>query len=150
MRFAILLNGRVTSIQEADEPVCGDSMMPVQHDTAQVGWLLSGNKLIPAPAPTPEYITKTILEPVDVFFNELKNTFTAENILMGITQLGKTKLIADALKDIDYYGKGRSLYEVLNAINAVVITPEMAPFITTDRMRLLANKVRKYLGIPEA
>lgn len=65
--------------------------------------------------------------------NELIKRFASENIVMGITQAGKTKLIADALKDVHYYAQTGSLYECLTAIDAVDITPEMAPFLTSER-----------------
>lgn len=65
--------------------------------------------------------------------NEIIKQFATENILMGITQAGKTKLIADTMSSVMYYCQTGSLYEVLTALNAINITPEMSPFLTTAR-----------------
>jgi hypothetical protein len=65
--------------------------------------------------------------------NEIIRQFATENILMGITQAGKTKLIADSMSSVMYYCQTGSLYEVLTALNTINITPEMSPFLTTAR-----------------
>lgn len=73
--------------------------------------------------------------------NNIINKFCAENILLGITQYGKTKIIADALKDVFYYAQTGSLYECLTAMDAITITEEMAPFLTNERRIELKNKI---------
>ena len=78
--------------------------------------------------------------------NDLIRQFAAENIAMGITQAGKTKLIADILKDVFYYAQTGSLYECIAAIDAIVILPEYAPFITEERKTDLKNKVLDVLA----
>jgi hypothetical protein len=74
-------------------------------------------------------------------FNKLVNEVAGENIIGQITAAGKTKLIADALKDVVYYGSQGSLWEVYSAIEKIEITPEMAPFLTEERKQLLKNRV---------
>jgi len=74
--------------------------------------------------------------------------FASENVLMGITQAGKTKLIADTLKDVSYYLNSGSLYEADNAASLVQITEEMSPFLTPARITTFRNKIRAYLGLP--
>lgn len=75
-------------------------------------------------------------------FNQLSGQFAAENVLMGITQLGKTKLIADILAGVLRYGQSGSLYEVLNEIDRIVVTAEMAPFITAARLSEMKIKIQ--------
>ena len=82
-----------------------------------------------------------------MFANEIITKAIAENVAMGITQTGKTKLILDTLKDVYYYLQAGSLYEVLTAVDAITVTPEMSPFITSDRLLIFKNKIRAYLGL---
>lgn len=65
----------------------------------------------------------------------------AENIALGITSSGKTKLIADALFPVMMYGSCGSLWEAYNAINQVKVTPEMAPYITEARLEWMKNQL---------
>lgn len=65
----------------------------------------------------------------------------AENIALGITQSGKTKLIADALFPVMVYGSSGSLWEAYNELNKVKITPDMAPYITHDRLEWMKNQL---------
>ena len=67
--------------------------------------------------------------------------FAAENIAMGITQAGKTLLISDALYKVAVYGSQGSLWQAYNALSEVVVTPEMAPFLTADRIQWMKNKM---------
>ena len=78
--------------------------------------------------------------------NNVMSEFCAENILMGITQAGKTKLIADTLRDVFYYAQTGSLYEAKNALNAIVITEEMSPFLTENRRQAVIAKIDDLLS----
>lgn len=96
---------------------------------------------------TSEEQVREIIQNSIIFGNDLMIQFATENVLMGITQAGKTKLIADTLKDVAYYLSTGSLYEVLSAIDEVVVTEAMAPFITTERLATFKSKIETYLGI---
>lgn len=78
--------------------------------------------------------------------NNLIKQFAAENIMLGITQAGKTKLIADTFKEVFYYAQTGSLYECLSSLDAIVITPEMSPFLTEARRTDLRNKLLNLLA----
>lgn len=65
----------------------------------------------------------------------------AENIAMGITQAGKTLLISNAMEQVALYGSQGSLWEAYNALNDIVVTPEMAPFLTADRIQWMRNQM---------
>lgn len=67
--------------------------------------------------------------------------FVAENLALGITTSGKVKMIGDALRDVHYYGTVGSLYEALDALNRIKVTPEMAPYITDARLAYLRNRL---------
>jgi hypothetical protein len=68
-------------------------------------------------------------------------TVAAENVAMGITQQGKTKLIADAMAPIMNYGNSGSLWEAYNALSQIQITPEMHPYITAARVEWMKNQL---------
>ncbi len=74
-------------------------------------------------------------------FNKLVNEVAGENMIAQITAAGKTKLIADALKDVAYYGAQGSLWEVYTAVEKIQITPEMAPFLTEERKQAFKNRI---------
>lgn len=65
----------------------------------------------------------------------------AENIALGITTSGKTKLIADTLFPVMVYGSCGSLWEAYNELNLVKVTPEMAPYITQARLEWMKNQL---------
>jgi len=68
-------------------------------------------------------------------------TVGAENIALGITQSGKTKLIADTLFPVMMYGNSGSLWEAYNALSQITVTKEMEPFITEDRIAWMKNQL---------
>lgn len=72
--------------------------------------------------------------------------FAAENIAMGITQSGKSGLIADALFTVATYGSQGSLWQAYNALSTVKVTPEMAPYLTADRIQFMKNKMIQIIG----
>lgn len=74
-------------------------------------------------------------------FQKIVNDFAGENLIAQITAAGKTKLISDAVKDVLYYGSQGSLWEAYIAVEKVVITPEMAPFLTGARRVEFKNRI---------
>lgn len=74
-------------------------------------------------------------------FIKLLDEFAGENLIAQITAVGKTKLIADAVRDVVYYGSNGSLWEAYVATEKAVITPEMAPFLTEARKQEFKNKI---------
>lgn len=75
--------------------------------------------------------------------------FAAENIAMGITQAGKTQLISDALEQVLVYGSSGSLWQAYAALNEVVVTPEMAPYLTEERIQWMKNiMIQAISGLP--
>lgn len=96
-----------------------------------------------------EAITNSILKPAQEFGQSLKNSFASENIGQGITQAGKTKMVADLLRNVDYYLTSGSLYEALSEIDRLTYDSSYSPFITSERLRVFKNKIRRYVGLPE-
>lgn len=85
---------------------------------------------------------------VSAFCNEIIFDFTAQNIAMGITQAGKTKVVADALRDLNYYIRCYSLYEAMAEIDRMIaagIDPNLSPFVTETRMNDFKNVILGFL-----
>lgn len=84
------------------------------------------------------------------FFNGMIESFGGENITLGITVAGKTKEVADYLKDVMRYGQSGSLYEVIGEIDALIaatIPTGLDPFVTEARLTAFKTKVQNYLGV---
>jgi hypothetical protein len=86
------------------------------------------------------------------FGKEIMDAFKRENILMGITQAGKTKAVHDYLHWVEHYVSSGSLYagkdQVLNIINANNIPADLSPFVTVPRLTIFVNKILVYLELP--
>src|SRR5579871_4960733 len=93
----------------------------------------------PIPAPILAE-AKVLLAAAQAAFMQLVAEFTAENYCMGVTQSGKSKLIADALINVYYYGTAGALWLAYQELGNLVITPEMAPFLTQDRITWMRNR----------
>ena len=84
------------------------------------------------------------------FVKQLTLDFAAENIELGITQLGKTKKVADELQQMYYYLSVFSLYEAIQEIERLKVVgfdPADAPFLTDARMDTFKAKIEAFLGI---
>lgn len=79
-------------------------------------------------------------------FSKLINEFGGENVIAQITAAGKTKLIADAVRDVIFYGSSGSLWEAYTSAEKIVITPEMDPFLTEERKKEFKNRLVQILS----
>lgn len=66
--------------------------------------------------------------------------FAAENLAMGISE-EQGQLISSALNQVMTYGSEGSLKLAYSALSQVVITPQMAPFLTEERIQWMRNKM---------
>lgn len=74
-------------------------------------------------------------------FAALVQQISGQNLIEQITLAGKTKLIADAVRPVVYYGTTGSLWEAYAAAQSIVITPEMSPFLTEEKRQQFKNKL---------
>jgi hypothetical protein len=99
------------------------------------------------PIPQQSYdMCVSIVTAAQLAWVQMVTQFAAENIAMGITQAGKTSLIGNALQQVNTYGSVGSLWEAYAALSYVIITPEMAPFITADRINWMRNQLIQAIG----
>lgn len=98
--------------------------------------------------PDPTYNRcRQIMKNAQAAWAELVIVVAAENIALGITQSGKTKLIADAMFPVMAYGSTGSLWEAYNELSKIKVTPEMAPFVTAPRIEWMKNKLIESISI---
>jgi hypothetical protein len=105
--------------------------------------LLTAHSPADATAAVREIIKNAIL-----FGTDLMEKFAAENVMMGITQAGKTKVVADYFADVIRYTQTGSLYEVINEVDRLInagIPSELSPFVTEARLNDFKSKVITYL-----
>ena len=159
-KYAFLKNNIIDKIADLEEEGYVEMMkiypsgvdIEDAYPLPDVGWILIGQRLIP-PIPVPSdpvaYVRDMIYKPTLIFCNNLMNDFISENIAMGITQAGKTKVVGEALKDLDFWLSCGSLYVVLAEIETLKqnLDPAWVPFITATRMTNFANKIKDYLHI---
>lgn len=91
---------------------------------------------------------KLIIEGAMRFGQQMMISYASENVLMGITQAGKTKAVADYLEGVIRYMQTGSLYEVMHEIDRLKsegIPVELSPFVTEVRLEAFKNKILDYL-----
>lgn len=103
------------------------------------------------------HILSTTSESVDIIINNAVdfglNTisqFRKENVLMGITQAGKTGAVTDYLHKLIHYTITGSLYQAVSEIDRLLLEglpEELEPFITEVRLLDYKNKINTYLGV---
>jgi hypothetical protein len=82
------------------------------------------------------------------FGHKIMVEFASENVMMGITQAGKTKEVANYLTDVARHIQTGSLYEVINEIDRLKIEglpQDLSPFITETRLDRFKQKILDYL-----
>lgn len=84
------------------------------------------------------------------FGNKIMVDAAVENVLLGITQAGKTGIVSDYLHKFTHYLSTGSLYQCLveiERLKADAGRPDISPFVTNDRLDVYGTKIRTYLGI---
>lgn len=86
-----------------------------------------------------------------VFGKSLIVQFALENIATGITQAGKTRIVADYCMKIQYYMDSGSLYAALEEVQAMIADTSgrvnMQPWLSDEKLTIYKNKLKTYLHI---
>lgn len=72
-----------------------------------------------------------------------------ENVEMGVTQAGKTMLVADYCADVQRYLESGSLYAAMAKIDLLIaagVPENLAPFITEARLQAYKTKIQEFLA----
>lgn len=127
-----------------------DSQVTAEFSIEVTQALIDTVEAIVPPQESQVEIVQGIITNAMIFGQKLMVEFAAENVMMGITQAGKTKAIADYLANVIRYIQTGSLYEVINEINALELAGvpvELDPYISTARLDEFKAKVEAYLGV---
>lgn len=86
------------------------------------------------------------------FGNSLLQDFVVENVLLGITQSGKTQSLATYCHKLQHYIETGSLYAAYAEIDAMIddisLTKlSLSPFITNARLAIYKTRLGDYLGL---
>lgn len=173
-KYAFLKNNAVVAINSVEDDdirpmiLAWEMVIDVEDivPAPAVGWLLSGNKLVPPTPPVVDanWIKTNKVVPIKTFVDDLLNTVISENIYMGISQAGKSGAVLNfANKKVDVASAPYpvSLWESLTNLTLTVTIDvinvhlaniseygDLAPFITAPRLTTLKNKVQSFLGLP--
>jgi len=82
------------------------------------------------------------------FGYEMLVSFAAENVLLGITQEGKTGEVLTKLAGVQLAMQAGSLYEAIQRIRAIPQSDYDTKYITAPRLLTFINKIEGYLGVP--
>jgi hypothetical protein len=74
--------------------------------------------------------------------------FSAQNVLLGITQSGMTGVVLTHLHNVMQALMAGSLYEALSRVRAINPADYDGVFLSETRILVFINKIEKYLGLP--
>jgi hypothetical protein len=96
-----------------------------------------------------EHVTNIILN-ARQFGSDLILQFAKDNILMGITQTGKTATIAMYLHKLEHFLTTGSLYAAIGEIDNILADEDrqhLEPFVTNERLQAYKDEILQYLGL---
>lgn len=111
-----------------------------------LGRLPSANEIAGCQISPKEYYQNFIIPAAQKHGANVMNDFMSDNIILGITAAGKTKLIGDACKDIQYWLSVGSLYEASNAIDTFVHDASYEPYITVTKFSSFKAKILAFFN----
>lgn len=136
-------------ILDGNGNVVGQLTLPA--DTSEDVWAekLSHYTYVPATPTLPQIVESRVNGAADWGVN-LILSIAVENVLMGITQAGRTKDVSDYCSTVARYLREGSLYAALSEVTALLqagAPEELNPFITNDRLTATQGKIKQYLGL---
>lgn len=173
-KYALVNNNVVTSTVDLEEDgvreaIKTNNLVIDIHDTLPqpaAGYVLSGNTLVPATPPVIDatYIKNNKVKPIKAFTDDLIATIIAENIVMGISQAGKSGAVLEmAVRKVPVASSPNpvSLIETFMNLTLTVSIEvldyhianiedyaDLAPFITAPRLTATKNNIQLFLGLP--
>lgn len=99
-------------------------------------------------AADPQAQVENIIQLAMTFGAKLLREFAAQNVLLGITQEGKTGEVLTKLMNVQLAVQAGSLYEAIDRIRAIPPTDYDGKYITEARLLTFINKIEAYLGLP--
>lgn len=87
------------------------------------------------------------------FGTQMLIQYATQNVLLGVTQAGKTQAVMDYCHELAHCLITGSLYAAINQILVMIADTSqtkanLAPFVTNNVLYAFLNKVQAYLGLP--
>lgn len=126
----------------------GEMTLPVDTPESVWSYHLRGYTFS-SPVKTAEEIVAEKIQQAINFGNKIVIEFATGNVLLGITQSGKTGQVADYLAGVLRYVQSGSLHEVIAEIDrlkAVGLPEDLAPFVTEERLDTFKSKFVEFLS----
>lgn len=153
--YAQILKGIVQNVIVLNDPSLVplfqqgfDFLVDVTQNPVSPGWSYDGKNFSPPPPiviPLQQILETKVQNAIDGF-NSIMISYVASNIMLGITQAGKTQLIADTLSTVMQYGQSGSLFAAITALQGIQLTPEMAPFLTPQVVQSLIAQAQAVIA----
>ena len=83
-----------------------------------------------------------------VFGQNLVKDFAVENVMMGITQSGKTNQVRKATQEVISALSTGSLYDAIHEARQIPQEQKDDTFVTDARLLVFINKIESFLGLP--
>ncbi len=119
-----------------------------------IGWTYNSDTSLSAPPayPSSEYFQKIVTNAM-AFGNQIVVQGATRNIMMGITQAGKTIDVMSYTSQLVSCLVTGSLYAAITQINTMIADTSdtkanLSPFITNSALYSTLNQIQSYLGIP--
>jgi hypothetical protein len=149
LQVMTLIQEEYPTYNTATHDISKKEVIDIVTNVVTRGWTVTPKDVI-TPVISPfDNVKYNIIIPARTFGQSLIDDFSTENVLLGITQSGKTGIIGDALRDINFWITTGSLFEVLKVIAELKLNlnTEWEPFITLERLTMVENKIKLYLNI---
>jgi hypothetical protein len=91
-----------------------------------------------------------VVEAAMTFGSRLTAEFTAENVALGITQLGLTNHVRKTLREVKDAVETGSLYDAITEIKNIDPLSLDANILSASRLLAFRNKIETYLHVPLA
>jgi len=117
----------------------------------QVGWKLVNNEFQPSGEQLqPEELIKQQIGASISFGQKMVQDFMVQSIVLSKTYEGqdKTFILMSSLSGVFQTLQFGLLPQALTAWSSVVVTPDMAPFLTEEIVLNYQNRIRVFLGLP--
>lgn len=96
------------------------------------------------------HVLENIIRPARIFGQTVMDEFIASNVLLGITQYGKTSHVRKAMREVQDALTSGSLYDAMVEIRAIPVELRDPMFLSDARMLEAINRIEGYLGMPKS
>jgi len=95
-----------------------------------------------------QYILDNVIRPARAFGQQVMDEFIAENVLLGITQSGKTNSVRKLMVEVQGALACGSLYDAIYEARQIPVESRDPVFVSAARILQFINRLEGYLGIP--